>query len=405
MGKKGKVYIIIALVTLALLMLVQYSKPKNINWFPSFATQHKIPYGTFVLTDIMEHQYGDRLNQIKRPPFELLQRANINEGTYFFVNDRISFGEVELISLLDWTAKGNTLFIASSTFDQKLKDTLNFETYGLYDSFGEDHTQVHSLLHPNLNKGATYPFKKDSYATYFSSIDTLNVKVIGRVDYESDEGSTQDHNYNIIKQPFGKGEVILSTFPKAFTNYFILEDDNKDYVAGVLSYIKADRPVYVDHHYKSGKTFYSSPMYIFLNTKEFKWAYYIVLIGTLLYLIFEGKRKQRAIPVVTPLKNQTLAFTRTIADMYFEKGEQKSITDHKVDYFLDYIRSHFHLNTLDPDDDFYHNLAARTNHSFDAVKEIFTTLEKLKRKAVVTNEDLKKLNTLIEKFKLKADGK
>lgn len=405
MGKKGKVYIIIALVTLALLMLVQYSKPKQVNWFPSFAAQHKIPYGTFILTDIMKSQYGDRLHQIKRPPFEFLQRDTTDQGTYFFVNNRISFGEVELNSLLDWTAKGNTLFIASGTFDQKLKDTLDFETTGLYDSFGEDHTQVHSLLNPELNKGATFPFHKDSYATYFSSIDTLNAKVIGRVDYESEEGSSQDQNYNIIKQAFGKGEVILSTFPKAFTNYFILEDDNKDYVAGLLSYINDDRPVYVDNHYKSGKTFYSSPMYIFLNTKEFKWAYYMVLVGTLLYLVFEGKRKQRAIPVVTPLKNQTLAFTRTIADMYFEKGEQKSITDHKIEYFLDYVRSHFYLITLDPDDEFFHNLAARTNHSFEEVKAFFTYIEKLKKSTVVTNEDLVKLNTLIEKFKLKADGK
>ena len=127
----------------------------------------------------------------------------------------------------------------------------------------------------------------------------------------------------------------MTSFPKAFTNYFILKDNNQEYTAGLLSYLDTERPIYMDNFHKSGKSFYTSPMYLFLNTKEFKWAYYLVLIGALIYIIFEGKRKQRAIPIVPPVKNQTVAFTRTIADMYFEKGELHLITKHKIDYFLE----------------------------------------------------------------------
>ncbi|EAR01955.1 DUF4350 domain-containing protein [Maribacter sp. HTCC2170] len=405
MRKKGTIYIVIALVTLAFLMLFQYGKPKEVNWFPSFVSQHKIPYGTYVLNDLMKKKYGKNLRQVQRPPFELLQSDSTINGTYLFVNNRVSFGEAEMNSLLYWTSKGNTLFIASGAFEHELQDTLNFETSGLYADFGEKQKQKHKLVHSRFKNDGFYEFKKDNYATYFSKIDTLNAIIIGQVDYEIGESDEQAANFNIIKQPFGDGEIILSTFPKAFTNYFLLENNNKDYTAGLLSYIDDSKPIYMDNHYKSGKSFYTSPMYIFLNTKEFKWAYYIVLIGALLYVIFEGKRKQRAIPVVTPLKNQTLAFTRTIADMYFKKGEQKSITDHKIAYFLEYIRSHFHLNTLKRDDGFFHNLASRSNHSYDEIKELFSYMEKLKIRSVIKNHDLQKLNTLIEKFKLKADGK
>lgn len=405
MGKKGSIYLIIALVTMAILMLFQYSKPKEVNWFPSFVSHHKIPYGTYILNDLMEKKYGDNLKQTNKPPYEFLQSDVLIQGTYFFVNNNVSFGETELTSLLDWTAKGNTLFIASSRFEQELMDTLNIDTSGLYDDFGEDHKQVHKLLHPKFKNDQSYEFTKDDFATYFSKIDTLNARGIGQVDYLAEDGSEQKNNFNVIKQAFGEGEIILSAFPKAFTNYFILQANNKDYTAGLLSYIDDSKPIYMDNHYKSGKSFYTSPMYIFLNTKEFKWAYYIALIGAMFYVIFEGKRKQRAIPVVVPLKNQTLAFTRTIADMYFEKGEQKSITDHKIDYFLEFIRSHFYMGTLKQDDEFYRNLAARSNHSFDEVKELFSYMEKLKIRSVITNSDLKKLNKLIEKFKLKADGK
>jgi len=405
MSKKGSIYLIIALVTMAILMLFQYSKPKEVNWFPSFVSHHKIPYGTYILNDLMEKKYGENLKQTNKPPYELLQSDVLVEGTYFFVNTKVSFGEAELTSLLDWTAKGNTLFIASDGFEEELKDTLHFQTTALYADFGEDQKQLHRLLNPTLNNDVSYNFEKDKYAAYFSEIDTANVRGIGQVDYLAEGGSEQKKNFNVIKQPFGEGEIILCAFPKAFTNYFILEANNKDYTAGLLSYIDGSKPIYMDNHYKSGKSFYTSPMYIFLNTKEFKWAYYMALIGAMFYVVFEGKRKQRAIPIVVPLKNQTLAFTRTIADMYFEKGEQKSITDHKIDYFLEYIRSHFYLGTIKQDDEFFRNLAARSNHSFDEVKELFSYMDKLKIRSVITNSDLKKLNTLIEKFKLKADGK
>lgn len=405
MRKKGSIYLIIGVVTLVILMLFQYSKPKEINWFPSFVAQHKIPYGTYVLNDLMENKYKDNLKQITQPPFEALQSADSLRGTYVFVNNDVLFGKAELNSLLDWTSKGNTLFIASGSFDEQLQDTLNFETSALYADFGETPKQVHQLLNPNLKSNATYTFSKDDYAIYFSKIDTLNTTLIGQVDYPAEDGSDTQKHFNVIQQNFGKGTILLSAFPNAFTNYFILKDDNRDYTAGLLSYIDGDRPIYMDNHHKSGKSFYTSPMYIFLNNKELKWAYYIVLIGALVYVIFEGKRKQRAIPVIVPLKNQTLAFTRTIADMYFEKGEQKSITEHKIAYFLEYIRSHFYMDTIKQDDVFYRNLAARSNHSYEEVKDLFQYMEKLKKSSVITNADLIQLNTEIEKFKVKAHGK
>ncbi len=398
MGKKGTVYIVIIIATVAILMILQYNKPKEINWYPSYVAQHKIPYGTLVLNDFMEKLFPDNIEQITRPPFEFIDANTDTEGTYFFVNNNITFSEAELNTLLDWTAKGNTLFIASNSFEEQLLDTLNLKTSSLFAGFGDENSHIHQLVHPQL-KTDSYKFEKDNYVNFFVEIDTLNTIVMGVVDNYNDSTTVKENHINVIQQPFSKGKIILSTFPKALTNYFILKDNNKAYTAGLLSYIDGSKTIYMDNHYKSGKSFYTSPMYIFLNTKEFKWAYYIVLIGVVLYVFFEGKRKQRAIPVVQPLKNQTLAFTRTIADMYFEKGEQKPIIKHKIEQFLEYIRSHFYLSTLKYDDDFYNNLASKSSHSFNEIKSIFTYIANLSNQEQVNDVALKKLNTLIEKFK------
>lgn len=404
MGKKTNIYIVIAVATIALLMVLQYNKPKELNWFPSYVAQHKIPYGTFVLNDLLDKKF-DKIKQVYVPPFEFLNDNFEAEGTYFLVNENIKFGDAELERLLDWTSEGNTLFIASFSFEEDLLDTLGLSTSGLFAGFGEEQKQVHKLVNPNLKPDIVYPFEKDSYSNFFKSIDTVNTTVLGIVDTNEDSLAITKKHFDAIRQDFGDGEIILSTFPKAFTNYFILKDNNRDYTAGLLSYIDNSKPIYVDNHYKAGKKFYTSPMYIFLNTKEFKWAYYLTLIGALIYVVFEGKRKQRAIPIVVPLKNQTLAFTRTIANMYYEKGQQKPISEHKIEQFLEYIRSHFYMRTIHREEEFYQNLASRSSHSFDEIKNLFDYIEKLRNQAEVSDVDLKKLNTSIEKFKHKANGK
>ena len=404
MGKKTNIYLIIAVITIALLMVLQYNKPKELNWFPSYVAQHKIPFGTFVLNELLNEKF-DNMQQVQLAPFVFLDTNFEAEGTYLLVNEDIEFGGPELEKLLNWTSRGNTLFIASTSFEEDLLDTLGLKTSGLFAGFGEAQKQIHKLVNPNLKPDTMYPFEKDTYSNFFKSIDTVNTTVLGIVDNYEDKLAVTKEHFDVIRQDFGDGEIILSTFPKAFTNYFILKDNNREYTAGLLSYIDKTRPLYVDNHYKAGKKFYTSPMYIFLNTKEFKWAYYLILIGTLIYVIFEGKRKQRAIPVVLPLKNQTLAFTHTIANMYYEKGQQKAISEHKIEQFLEYIRSHFYLGTINREEEFYQNLAARSSHSVDDIKNLFDLMEKLRNQNEINDAELTKLNTSIEKFKHKADGK
>lgn len=404
MVKKGWTYLLIAIIAIGGIFLLEYNKPKQINWFPSYVSHHKIPYGTYVLNKLMEDFFPSRLSQIHKPPFELLTRNDTVQGTYFFVNESITFEEAELNALLDWTSKGNSVFIASSSFEGRLLDTLNLEQTSLYNESELKPHFYHQLVNPNL-KSKTITFEKDYYTMVFDKIDTLNTVVLGEVYVHSDSTDVIEKHINMIKQPFGEGEIILSTFPKAFTNYFILKDENRNYTAGLLSYLGAEGQILMDNFHKSGKSFYTSPMYLFLNTKEFKWAYYLALIGALIYVIFEGKRKQRAIPVVTPLKNQTLAFTRTIANMYYENKEQQQITQHKIAYFLEYIRTRLHLPTQQLDTSFLRTLAVRSNNSLEDVEALFLLIEKLQSKSQITDMELQDLNKKIEAFKAHVDGK
>jgi hypothetical protein len=403
MSKKSAIYIVIAVLTLSAFMLLEYNKPKEINWFPSYVAAHKIPYGSFVFNTLLETLFTNQINQIYAPPFEFVSTNDTLSGTYLFVNNAIQFNKEELNVLLDWTHKGNTLFIVSKSFEETLKDTLGLDTGNFYSGFETSQKQAHTLVNPRFHISDSVTFDRDTATPYFSAIDTVKSTVLGQVAiWEEAERKLQ---INLIAQPFGAGKIILSTFPEAFTNYFILKGKNKEYTAGLLSYLDGTRPIYVDNHYKSGKSFYTSPMYIFLNTKELKWAYYIALIGALIYVVFEGKRKQRAIPIVPPLTNRTLDFTRTISDMYYVQSDQKAIAEHKINYFLDWIRTRYYLGSVTKEADLYSNLANRSGHSLEFIIQVFSFMEQVRNSDQLTDADLLQLHTLIQKFKTKADGK
>jgi hypothetical protein len=402
MFKKNRSYIIIGILAFVLLLVFEYNKPKKVNWFPSYVATHSIPYGTKVINDLLPNHFP-KTQQVYRTPYEFLSRSDTLKGTYLFVNRSIEFGKTDLQEVLAWVEEGNHLFMVSESFESNLLDTLHLATSNIYDAQSINPTFLHSLVNKRA-KAKEIAFKKDYHTSFFNELDTLKSVVLGQVGIKNDSLPNDRIEVTALQQSFGGGKITLSTFPKAFTNYFVLKDDNREYTAGLLSYIDPNEPVFVDNHHKDGKTFYTSPMYLFLNTKEFKWAYYLVLIGALMYVIFEGKRKQRAIIVVAPLKNQTLAFTRTIANMYFENNRQVDIAQHKIHYFLDYIRTRFYLSTEKLDTHFYNALALRSNHSEKEIREIFSIFLNLQKAQKITNEQLQQLEKAIQKFKAKADG-
>lgn len=398
MSKKGKLYIVLFTVAILAIVAIEMTKPKQVNWFPSYATHHKIPFGSYVFNEQLK-RVANNVTSVERPPFEYLKNDTIN-GSYLFYNGGIDFGKEELNSLLDWVSQGNTLMVSAVNFEAKLLDTLNLDTKSINTIDNIDREYQVKLVNPLLDDNKTYHYNRPTTFYYFNKIDTLKTAVISLIDnYKEDDLTIKDSLVSGVKQPFGEGEIILNTFPQAFSNYFMLQSPNQDYTAGLLSYLDTNQPIYIDTYYKTGKTFYTSPMYLFLNTKSLKWAYYLVLIGALIYIIFEGKRKQRAIPIINPLKNQTVDFTRTIANMYYENGKHKDIAQHKIHHFLEYIRNTLHLSTAEINTSFIKNLAARSNNTVEDTQKLFKFIESIDQRTEINNTELERLNTLIEQFK------
>ena len=131
MTKLQKIVVFTLLGLVSLLVYVEATKPQPINWFQSYSRVDKIPFGTYVLHDLLSEKVAGNFIEINRPPFEAVSDSAL-QGTYFFVNNYVGINGDEMDRLLSWVEEGNTLFIASHGYSYELEDTLSLETTTVY---------------------------------------------------------------------------------------------------------------------------------------------------------------------------------------------------------------------------------------------------------------------------------
>ncbi|HSI77846.1 MAG TPA: DUF4350 domain-containing protein, partial [Lunatimonas sp.] len=294
--KKRKVLLAAGLLILitAVFFFETFSDPP-INWNDSFYKSDNIPLGSQVFHEALQAWAGEeRFVEVNLPVFEFLRDSTI-KGTYFFFNRNLSWNATATHQLMDWVADGNTLFMAASDLDEFLLDTLGLiiERRLEYE-IAANHVNL-DLVNPHLNPPTSVLFDREEPLVAFTEMESIwPFQVLGRGTKVS-SGQLPDWSeadVNFVSVEMGKGKIFLHTFPAIFTNYFLLKNNNLDYLRGVLAYLPDNNLLYVDNYYKAGKSFYSSPLYVLLGTPSLKMAYYILLAMVVLWVLYVGKRRQ-----------------------------------------------------------------------------------------------------------------
>jgi hypothetical protein len=328
--------------------------------------------------------------------YEYLKRADtLTKKTIVFINDRIYFDTEESEALLNFVDKGNTVFLSSTYFFGNALDSLNISVEQQYANLFKAPSE-HKFTSPNL-KANNRIFEDVIENSHFVSVDTLNTTILGTIT-TTNEDELKTTSPNLIKVTYGNkgGEFILHTNPFAFTNYHLL-NGKEAYAATVLSFLPKQQIVW-DNNYKSGRKVITSPLRYILQNPALKWAFYISMFGLILFVIFRGKRTQRIIPVINKLENATVDFTRTIGELYYQYGDFTNIIEKKIQYFLEYIRTNYYLNTAQLNPIFIEKLAIKSGNTKEDSKALVDYLVYLKSKNKHTEEELIELNKKIEQF-------
>src|SRR5690606_18183480 len=128
-------------------------------------------------------------------------------------------------------------------------------------------------------------------------------------------------------------------------------------------------------------------------------AWYLFLAGMLVFIIFHAKRKQRVVPVIQPLTNTTVEFTKTVSNLYYQEGDYDTVIDKKIIYFLEKTRNEFLLDTSKLNEEFARKYAQKSGKDLSLIKSALNKINSYRNNRHISIEaDLIEINNAIEKI-------
>ncbi|OAD40834.1 DUF4350 domain-containing protein [Polaribacter atrinae] len=389
----------------SLLLLFTLIGCNKTDWNENFKEKEKSPFGNYIIYNEAENLFKDQeVSLLKENIYDYLAFNSDFDSTKTHNYVAIKHSGYKLTNtgvteLLSFVSKGNNVFLAFNSFKDSLKTSLKFTTNNLDKNVYavNDLKKLKGTFELN-NKSfskTSFSFDRNIRRNYFLQYDENTTSVLGTFAVDGEKVP------NFIKIHHGKGAFYLHIHPISFTNYYLL-NDKEAYAANVFSYLPNAAviwdPQIKSSKYEDKKEDDSNVFKFFLEHPTLKWFLFVSIIGVLLFMLFNARRKQRPIPVIEPLKNSTVAFTQTIANLYLKEQDHKNLVDKKIAYFLEKVRSKYLLDTTNLNSDFIEKLASKSGNELQKTKYLVNTIITLNKKPECIEEELIVLHKMIENF-------
>lgn len=385
---------------LAALLSCNSNKKPLPSLHETFSKDDKLPFGGYVAYNQLRQLYSRNVVQTEKDKFEkswqnIYNNTSDTAALYVCITPRLILSAGDISSMLDYVNTGNTLFISSEDISKELLDTLGCA----YENADKELNDWFSLRNTTIGMLPQLPVDSSRYGyffipfkNYFSKYDSTYTRPLG----VNEKGQA-----NFILVFYGKGKFYIHTEPRALGNYFLLQKNNYRYMQDMFAFAPSTAEhVFWDDYYNKHNYIDDghSAFGFILKYPQLAWAFWLVIALALAFILFNGKRKQRIIPVQSPLKNTSAIFAETIGRLYFKKKDNKDMADKMIMYFFEYIRNHFFLNTNSINDEFITSLSRRSSVPEEMTAALFATINNIQDEATTTDQQLLSLNSQIENF-------
>ncbi|UMY65544.1 MULTISPECIES: DUF4350 domain-containing protein [unclassified Flavobacterium] len=379
-----KLFLGLCIAFFVLLLVADNTEPRPVDWQRSYRVADKNPLDLYVFNEEIDRLFGaDRVERFGNTPYEYLNE-NIDyyeEGSGFALSGTImSIGQhvdqASVSELLLFAANGNTVFISDYELGKALADSLHFSVKS-----SERNPEKRKLWTVNeRSRQKPVIFDKGIGDTYFDKFDASQTQVLG---YVRQDDAKPKPNYLRIR--YLNGYFFLHLDPQAFSNYYLLHGRDARYAESTLSLLPHDQ-VYFFTDDARNTTNGSLTRFMFENV-ALRWAWLLLLGGLVVFIIFTAKRRQRVIPIVTPLSNTTVEFVQTVANLYRQEGEHGNLVEKKIIYFFERIRQEYRIDTTVLDDAFVKRLHLKSGKPEDDIRRVCDMINNFKRNRFSLNEE------------------
>lgn len=431
-----------------------YFYKSGYSWYVSYNRESREPYGTWVLSELLNTYHPGHRVEIIRKSFrkEFRPSRHTSPANYLFIGHEMYLDSAGVDSLFAFVEKGNKALIACPDIPYQVRDKLELICYDEPDTTGSvtvtvtDTADEESALPPadTITTGETYEMEGDYDGEAYICLDSESDSVMtfgffddslaagkpcsydyrvedysfpypwtyiydsclcergGRINYI---GYIDSMRINFFRVAYGEGYFYFHLNPIVFTNYHLLKEDKMNYASGVFSAFH-EGPVIWDEastifNYKflsQGGTGTIGQLGYILSQAPLRWAWYLLLFAVLLFMIFHARRRQRIIPVKEPHVNTSLEFVQTIGRLYYQQQDHTRLCQMQMKLFLGFIRSRYFLSTSQPDEELIRKLAMKSLVPVTEIEPIFKYFTGIRRLPQVSEELMLGFHEAIENF-------
>lgn len=384
-----RLYLVGSAVVMLVYLIAQYYKPKPTNWTATYLKEDKIPFGTYILFQELKNIFPEAIVSPSRlPVYNTLKDKEFSRSNYLLIAGEVKMDEYDYQELVKYMEAGNHVLIAAYQLSDLLTDTLNLKMNSVFNYGNKKATRI-NFVEASVRDKKGYVFNKGLGDQYFSRVDTSRATALGR---------NGNGDVNFVKYTYGRGALYILPSPQLLSNYNLLNPVGAAYVAKVLSFLPPAERLIWDENNTKGNVDDESILRVLFRNDRLKWAYYLALAGLLVFILFEMKRRQRIIPVIEPLRNTSVDFVKVVGKVYYQQRDNRDIAQKKISYFLAQVRSNYRLKTTRLDEEFVADLVLKSGINEAVIEPLIATINKLNGAVMVNDDELIKLNKLIENF-------
>lgn len=428
----------------AIAMLTSCDK-KKVDWNVRQESKNKKPYDTYLARQSLRYFFPEaQVSELSRSyRFGSLDTSSLynSSGTslMILVGIRFEVSEKEWQRLKAFVREGNELVVFAGKYDPKIEEafhlhkTVSMEMRSLTDNDVLNNQHALTLAADPFRK---YGYRGRSIDGYFvgandnlfiskllesrqktAGNDTANTVADSSVVSEGTSGESdnsgddEESSYlladtlgyanghpDCIRIAMGRGHITLHAAPLVTSNYFLLQQGNIDYLGGLWSTLPANiNRIYWDDYFMHSSVESSSNALWKYPATRYGLFLGIFIIGV--YIVFQMKRRQRIVPIIPPLKNESVSFVETVGRLYYNKGDNANLADKMVQQFLEWVRINCYINTNRMNEDFVQQLAMKTGRPLNAVSELVNMIHEVRLRSVnIDDPYLYQLYRTIQEF-------
>lgn len=172
-------------------------------------------------------------------------------------------------------------------------------------------------------------------------------EVLATYDYVVDDTLTVTHEVCYTKRYPSGGQIVFVATPLLLTNYALLDGSTGELTMRVLSSVGKRHVVRVlgvnpppPHVARKNR----QQLGYLLSQPPLRWALYLTITVLILFCIFNGSRKRRAIPMPQEANNATLSFAKFLGTFYFHRRNHKNLVLKKYEQLERTLKMYYDWN-------------------------------------------------------------